>query len=178
MVNIFRNISTDWEHQAKNKEKHRVRYSQGHAIEDACAEFHGLNRKDGVDIRRGIHLGYLTWINLYDIYPNKPLHLCDLNKAVENPFVSPPPPRCPHPPPRTLRPLLTGCTTYRIYIHDKLVHSFQNRQIYPLKGFIVSTHRLSCSAPPPAPAGPSCSNSSPQAIKNSALPSPVVRLTG
>ena len=37
-------------------------------------------------------------------------------------------------------------------IHDKQVHSLQNRQIYSLKGFIVSTHRLSCPARPPPPA--------------------------
>ena len=36
-------------------------------------------------------------------------------------------------------------------IQDELVHSFQNRQIYPLKGFIVSTHRLSCPVHPPPP---------------------------
>ena len=58
--------------------------------------------------------------------------------------------------------------------HDKLVHSFQSRQIYPLKGFIVSMHRLSC--PPPSLA-PSWSNPGPHALKNSALPSPVIRLT-
>ena len=27
--------------------------------------------------------------------------------------------------------VLTGCTTYRIYIHDKLVHSFHSLQILP-----------------------------------------------
>ena len=30
------------------------------------------------------------------------------------------------------------------------MHSFRNRQICPLKGFIVSTHRLSCPPPPRA----------------------------
>ena len=36
------------------------------------------------------------------------------------------------------------------------MHSFHNRQICPLKGFIVSAHRLSClrspAPPPPSPA--------------------------
>ena len=39
-------------------------------------------------------------------------------------------------------------------VHAYMVHSFQNRQIYPLEGFIVSTHKLSCPTsptPPPAP---------------------------
>ena len=41
---------------------------------------------------------------------------------------------------------------YRLYIlHDKLVHSFHNRQICPLEGFIVSAHRLSCPARFPTP---------------------------
>ena len=54
---------------------------------------------------------------------------------------------------------------------------------YPVKGFTVSTHRLSCPArspPPPSaprpPPDPSCSNPCPHALQNSALPSPVTRL--
>ena len=47
----------------KQKEKRRVRSSQGH-IAETCAKFHGLNRKNGVDIRRGKHLGFLTWTSL------------------------------------------------------------------------------------------------------------------
>ena len=49
-------------------------------------------------------------------------------------------------------------------IHDKLMQSFHNRQICPLKGFIVSVH-------PPRPPAPSCSNQAPHAVKMSP-PSP------
>ena len=65
-------------------------------------------------------------------------------------------------------------------IHDKLMHSFHNRQICSLDGFIVSAHRLSCPARPPSlhpTSAPSCSNPAPHAPKNSALPSPVIRRT-
>ena len=37
---------------------------------------------------------------------------------------------------------------------DNLVKYFQNRQIYPLEGFIVSTHKLSCPTRPPPPPPP------------------------
>ena len=49
-------------------------------------------------------------------------------------------------------------------IHDKLVHSFKNRQIYPLKGFIVSTHRLSCPARP-VPRPPLDQTQAPKSLK-------------
>ena len=64
-------------------------------------------------------------------------------------------------------------------IHDKLVHSFQNRQVYSLKGFIYSFHaQIELPRPfPPTPV-PSCSNPCPHALHNSALSSPVIRLTG
>ena len=52
------------------------------------------------------------------------------------------PPPSTLPPLRTLRPALLTCCTIQD-IHDKLMHSFHNRQICPLKGFIVSAHRLS-----------------------------------
>ena len=42
-------------------------------------------------------------------------------------------------------------------IHNKLMHSFHNRQICPLQGFIVSAHRLSCPARPPLPPPPALS---------------------
>ena len=69
---------------------------------------------------------------------------------------------------------LKGCivSTHRLscparpaprFLHDQLVHSFQNRQIYPVEGFIVSTHKMSCPTP--------------HVLENSALPSPVIRLT-
>ena len=123
-----------------------------------------------------------------------------------------PPPPLPHLP--TPTPSNTPPSTHWLYdlqdIHDELVHSFQNRHIYPLerkdnfhaqielppppminwcilsktvrfipsKEKIISTHRLSCPAHPPPPRAPSCSNPCPHALKNSALPSPVIRLTG
>ena len=51
--------------------------------------------------------------------------------------------------------------------HDKLVHSFQNRQIYPLEGIIVSTHKLSCPTLPPLPFDP---NQAPTASKTPPSP--------
>ena len=48
------------------------------------------------------------------------------------------------------RPLLNGCTTYRICIINWCIPS-KNRQIYPLEGFTVSTHFLRCPAHPPPP---------------------------
>ena len=57
---------------------------------------------------------------------------------------SPPPPT-----PSNTRP------SHRLYdlqnTHDKLMHSFHNRQICSLKGFIVYAHELSCPSRPPSP---------------------------
>ena len=66
------------------------------------------------------------------------------HKPVVNPF--PPPPLTPSntpPSPHWLYDLLD--------IHDKLMHSFHNRQIRSLEGFMVSEHRWSCSARFPSP---------------------------
>ena len=54
--------------------------------------------------------------------------------------------------------------------HDKLVHSFQNRQIYPLKRFIVSTHRLSPPPPPPPPPLPLDQTQAPTSLKTPPSP--------
>ena len=69
-----------------------------------------------------------------------------------------PPPNLP-PPPTPLYPTPTPSnnppSTHWLYglqeTHDKLVHSSQNRHICPLKGFIISTHKLSCLTEPPPP---------------------------
>ena len=61
-------------------------------------------------------------------------------KAVKNHFAPAPPPL---PSPHWLYDLQD--------IHNKLMYSFHIRQICPLKGSIVSTHRFSCPARPPAP---------------------------
>ena len=53
------------------------------------------------------------------------------------------------PPPPSTTPLSTHWLYDLRDIHDKLVHSFLNRQIYPFEGFVVSTHKLSCPALPP-----------------------------
>ena len=58
--------------------------------------------------------------------------------------------------------------------NDGLVHSFQNRQIYPLEELVVSTHKLSCpTRPPPLPFD---QNQAPTSLN--ALPSPVIGLKG
>ena len=75
--------------------------------------------------------------------------------------LSPPsPPLPPHPP--RLTPSNTPPSLHWLYdlqdIHDNLMHSLHNHHIYPLGGFIVSTHRLSCPArfslSPTPPASP------------------------
>ena len=45
-------------------------------------------------------------------------------------------------------------TRRRKHIHDKVKHSFHNRQICPLEVFIVSAHILSCPRPPAPPPRP------------------------
>ena len=74
--------------------------------------------------------------------PLTDIHICDL-KLLE--ILLPPPSNTP-PSPHWLYDLQ--------YIHDKLMHSFHNRQVRPLKGFIVSTHRLSSPPPPTHPPPP------------------------
>ena len=56
----------------------------------------------------------------------------------------------PPPPPRTLRPLLTDCTTYRTYMMNWSILS-KTVTFIPLKERVVSTHKLSCPARPPSP---------------------------
>ena len=56
----------------------------------------------------------------------------------------------------------------------KLVHSFQNRQIYPREGFIVPTHKLNCpTRPPPSPPPPPLpfdQNQAPTSLKTPPYP--------
>ena len=68
---------------------------------------------------------------------------CYIYMLLEIPVLPPPPPSNTPPSPHWWYDLQD--------IRDKLVHSFQNRPIDPLKGFIVSTHRLSCPTRPPPP---------------------------
>ena len=77
---------------------------------------------------------------------------------------------------RLLSPLLLiGCTTYsdtsKYSLHDKLMHSFHNRQACSLEGFIVFAHRWSCPVrcPLPRPA-PCCWNPGPHVLKTPPSP--------
>ena len=70
-----------------------------------------------------------------------------------------------------------------ILVHDKLMHSFYNRQIGLLKILLGNSFRAQIELsrpppPPPYPPAPSCPNPGPRAPKTSALLSPVIRLTG
>ena len=65
VVHFFRKILTDEKTGDKTNKTHQVRSWKGH-MEDVC-KFHGLNRKNGVNIRRGIHLGFLACTSLYAV---------------------------------------------------------------------------------------------------------------
>ena len=73
-------------------------------------------------------------------------------------------------PPRTLRPLLTGCTTYRIYMINWCIPP-KPSDLSPWR--IYSFHaqiELPSPPPPPPPPAPSCSNPCPHALKTPPSP--------
>ena len=66
MERIFQNILTDEKSERKKKKK------TGEVLARHTADvrkFHGLNRKNGVDIRRGINLGVFTLYEKSDYRP-------------------------------------------------------------------------------------------------------------
>ena len=59
VVQNFQNILTD-EHQAQTKKTGEVKQKKQKGTQKTCAKFHGLNPKNGVDIRPGTNFGFLT----------------------------------------------------------------------------------------------------------------------
>ena len=74
------------------------------------------------------------------------------NEQITKPLSPPATPSTPTPTPTPSNVPSSPHCSYDLHdIHNELVHSFQNRHIYPRKGLIVSTHRLSCPTGPPPP---------------------------
>ena len=61
---IFRKILTDKKSDKKKEDNCEV-FAMAHTI---CAKFHGLNRKNGVDIRRGMNLVFYVNHILHNIF--------------------------------------------------------------------------------------------------------------